>query len=114
MDLETVKAIVAQYAGHGWQLRRASLSRASIDQFWQEMAAADPNVALKEDPNEALWFSRRSLPDREAWELRRLSGSPFALVVVLEDSLSDDEREQTLRDTEHRMFDGSHPEPTSH
>ena len=78
------------------------------------LRSAHPDLEIRRSKGEGLWFSRRSLPDREAWELRRLSGSPFALVAVVEDSLTDTEREEILRETELRMFDGSHPEPTGH
>lgn len=114
MDPETVQAVIDQYAKHGWRLRRALVSRATADRLAPAMDFGDPEIGLEESENEALWFSRRSLPDCEAWELRRLKDSPFALVAVLEDSLDDAEREQLLLDTERRMFDGSHPEPTSH
>lgn len=114
MDLQTTQAVIDQYAKHGWRLRRALVSRASADVMVASSLLADPEIELKENENEALWFSRRSHPDREAWELRRLSGSPFALVAVLEDSFDDDEREAVLASVERKMFDGSHPEPTSH
>jgi hypothetical protein len=114
LDLATINAVISQYAGHGWRLRRALLSRDSIGKLWSSFESEHGDVSLTVSDDEALWFSRRSLPDREAWELRRLSGSPFALVAVLEDSLDDDEREAVLKATERRMFDGSHPEPTSH
>ena len=113
-DLATVKLIIEQYAKHEWTVRRAALSTASIASVGAGLASLYADIEIEESPNEALWFSRRTLPDREAWELRRLSGSPFALVAVLDDSLPEDEREELLRETEHRMFDGSHPEPTSH
>lgn len=114
MELDSIQAVIDQYTSHGWRLRRALISSGTVNKLWPDTAAADPEVAIEESASEALWFSRRSHPDREAWELRRLSGSPFALVAVLEDSLDDDEREAILRATERRMFDGSHPEPTSH
>jgi hypothetical protein len=112
--MNAIAAIVDQYSKHDWVIRRVLLSRASIGSRGVEVASNYPAAEIVESANEALWFSRRSLPDREAWELRRLSGSPFALVAVLEDSWSEDEREEVLREVEERMFDGSHPEPTSH
>ena len=45
---------------------------------------------------DALWFSRRSKPDSEAWELRRLSALPYALVAVVSIPIDDDELESTL------------------
>lgn len=114
IDLAELTKIIEQYARHGWGLRRASLSEVSIADLAAAIMTQTPETVIERSSNEALWFSRRSLPDREAWELRRLTGSPFALVAVLEDSWSDEEREEVLRETEQRMFDGSHPEPTSH
>lgn len=109
-----ISALIEQYSKHEWVPRRAKLKAASIDIIGAELAASFPEVTIVESKNEALWFSRRSLPDREAWEIRRLSGSPFALVTVVEDALGDDEREEFLSETERQMFDGSHPEPMSH
>jgi hypothetical protein len=114
VDLETIQAVIDQYAKHGWQLRRALVSAEGADRLSAEPGFAEVRIVAVDSGNEALWFSRRSLPDREAWELRRLSGSPFALVAILEDSFDDGEREGVLEATERRMFDGSHPEPTSH
>lgn len=113
-DLGAITSIVERYAKHDWVIRRAALSPASIASVGAGLASLYAGVQIEESANEALWFSRRTLPDREAWELRRLSGSPFALVAVREDSLPEDEREELLRDIERRMFDGSHPEPISH
>jgi len=112
--MKEIAAVIDQYAKHGWVIRRVMLSPASIVLLGAEVESIYPAAVVTESANEGLWFSRRSLPDREAWELRRLSGSPFALVAMLEDSMSEDEREEVLRETERRMFDGSHPEPTSH
>ena len=114
MEPSEILAIVEQYKTHGWKLRRALLSAESAKTFAARLTAVMPEVTIVSPPAEALWFSRRSLPDREAWELRRLSGSPFALVALLEDSMDDDEKEEILKATELRMVDGSHPEPTSH
>lgn len=113
-DLTAISEIIDQYSRHGWALRRALISSASIAAYGSQLASMHSDLEISESVNEALWFSRRSHPDREAWELRRLSGSPFAMVTNVENSLGDDEREELLTETFRRMFDGSHPEPTSH
>lgn len=114
MNLDQVKAIIDQYARHDWRLRRALLSPEKKEMLVEFFESETPDVQVVARTNDALWFSRRSLPDREAWELRRLSDSPFALVTVIEDSLDDAAKESMLAATERRMFDGSHREPTSH
>ncbi len=92
IDAVTVGDVVAQYEKHGWVLRRALLSRESM--------SASPKIldAIEIEPSDfdALWFSRRSKPESEAWELRRLTGSPFALVAVVSSDASSKEVEATL------------------
>ena len=112
-EIAEITSIIERYAKHDWVARRVMLSPGLIAVLGAELTTY-ADVQIIESANEGIWFSRRTLPDREAWELRRLSGSPFALVAVLEDDLSEDERKDILSSVEHRMFDGSHPEPTSH
>lgn len=113
-EIADVTSIIEQYAKHDWVVRRVMLTSVSISSFGSGLESLYPDVEVIESGNEGIWFSRRTLPDREAWELRRLAGSPFALVAILEDSFSAEEQEDVLRSTEQRMFDGSHREPTSH
>jgi hypothetical protein len=91
-DPVTVGEIVKQYEKHGWTLRRALLSDASRVALSDTLAGID--IALSD--LEALWFSRRSKPDSDSWELRRLTGLPFALVAVVPSNASEDELESTL------------------
>ena len=91
-DPATVGEIVKQYEKHGWTLRRALLSDQSQVVLSDTLAGID--IALSD--LEALWFSRRSKPESESWELRRLTGSPFALVAVVPSSASEDDLESTL------------------
>lgn len=109
MDTRSVADIVAQYAKHGWKLRRVLLSAEPDD----AVRAVAGDAEIVRGRQNALWFSRRSQPDSEAWELRRLEGSPFALVAVIPDEADDDEREETLADTEEEMLH-ARPAATGH
>ena len=91
-DPVTVGEIVKQYEKHGWTLRRALLSDESRVVLSDSLAGID----ITSSDLEALWFSRRSNPENESWELRRLTGSPFALVAVVPTDASEDELESTL------------------
>ena len=91
-DPVTVGEIVKQYEKHGWTLRRALLSDESSEVLSDALSGID--VVLSD--LEALWFSRRSKPESESWELRRLTGSPFALVAVVPSDASEDELESAL------------------
>lgn len=91
-DPVTVGEIIAQYAKHGWIVRRALLSNESKSVLMGILG----DIEVEFSDFDALWFSRRSQPANEAWELRRLSGSPFALVAVVPADASFEEREMTL------------------
>lgn len=99
---EQITATAELYAKHGWELRRILVAD---DAVHDEFADAFPDALIENAFLDAIWFSRRSAPEQEAWELRRLTGSPFALVKVIPDSFTDDEREFILKETETEMRD---------
>lgn len=109
MDLKQLGEVIAQYGKHGWTLRRVLLSSEPDD----AVRAAAGDAEIRRGGQNALWFSRRSRPDAEAWELRRLDGSPFALVAVIPDEADADEREEMLADTEEEMLAAA-PRMTGH
>ncbi len=114
MDTDSIKAIIAEYVKHGWKLRRVLLSHADQGSLSGDIKELIAGADLVENVHAGLWFSRRSQPMREAWELRRLSGSPYALVVSLDDGMNERERETTLKKTEARMFETPRTEPMCH
>ena len=91
-DFATVGEIIKLYEKHGWTLRRALLS----DDSRLALSSSFGDIEIVSSDLEALWFSRHSRPDTESWELRRLTGSPFALVAVIPSNASEDELESTL------------------
>ena len=93
-----IDAIVEQYEKHGWKLRRILVIAASAD----DLKSRYPEASLVESDVDALWFSRPNR-DAETWELRRLSGSPFALLEVFTSDVIDEDRENRLRNIERRM-----------
>jgi hypothetical protein len=99
IDPAAAAPIIEQYKKHGWTLRRvlysAPLSPAAV--------ALLADVPAEASSIDGLWFSRRSQPGCEAWEFRRLSGSPFALVEVIEDGTDPADFETILKDIERRM-----------
>jgi hypothetical protein len=107
---EEIKAVIELYTKHGWKLRRVLLT-GSLGESTPDLFGKIPVEPSKHD---GLWFSRRSKPDCEAWELRRLSGSPFALVEVIDDGIDEAERDALLRDVENRMFEDPRPVELSH
>ena len=103
INAQTIAEILSLYKKHGWNLRRVLLSdalRVNITDALQDLFSGAEIVS---SPLNAVWFSRPSKNEAEAWELRRLTDAPFALVEVLEKGIEPKQREEILRETENRM-----------
>ena len=88
--------LTAIYRKHGWQLRSVLLRP-------ETRAALSVDVPLKEAEFDALWFSRPSHNDREAWELRLLAQTQYALFETFEADETEEEREDLRLEMEARM-----------
>lgn len=108
MDQAAIKQIIEQYEKHGWKLRRVLLSdslRAGCGEPSDLFGDADVTASQLD----AAWFSRSSKPDVTAWELRRLTGTPYAIVTGIREGVQSDEVEAALRETEAKMLGASLP-----
>jgi hypothetical protein len=100
---ERIREILVTYQKHGWQLRRVLLcpeSRAALVEN-EELTLEGARI---DDANvDALWFSRRSTGAREAWELRLVAETPYALFETFESDEPEEAREEVRREMEARM-----------
>jgi hypothetical protein len=92
--------LTAIYRKHGWQLRRALL-RPETRVELQSLLPDD--LLMKEAEFDALWFSRPSHNDREAWELRLLAQTQYALFETFEADETEEEREDVRLEMEARL-----------
>jgi len=93
--------LVATYHKHGWELRTALLQPATRAVL-QELL---DKVPVKEADFDALWFSRPSHNNREAWELRLLSQTQYALFEAFEPDETEEERADVKLEMEARLRD---------
>ena len=98
--------LAATYRKHGWELRSALLQPATH----AELNAGDEahllkNIAIRESNVDALWFSRPSHNKREAWELRLLAQTPYALFETFESDETEEERNDVRQEMEARLRD---------
>lgn len=100
IDAGSAAEIINLYRKHGWVLRRVLLSGHSQKNLNAEIFG---DCEFKISEIDALWFSRRSKPGSETWELRRLGGTPYALIEVIDDDLDEAARENVLKEIEVRM-----------
>ena len=98
---DRIKEILTTYEKHGWQLQRVLLrpaTRAEVtDKEWIT------NARVEEAEFDALWFSRPSHQGREAWELRLVSATQYALFETFEADEPEEAREGVRREMEARM-----------
>jgi hypothetical protein len=92
--------LTAIYRKHGWQLRRALL-RPETRVELQSLLPDD--LLIKEAEFDALWFSRPSHNDREAWELRLLAQTQYALFETFEADETEEERDDVRLEMEARL-----------
>ena len=95
--------LVATYRKHGWELRSALMRQETLAELQsQEVQLLDP-VDVRESPVDALWFSRPSSHDREAWELRLLEQTQYALFEAFEPDETEMQREEVRLEMEARL-----------
>ena len=109
IDADAVAAIIDQYSRHGWTLRRL-LAGDPNDTAWSSVfsdhAAGEMVIEPSEAPIDAAWFSRPAVSgDRVAWEIRSLSGRPFALVTSVDADASDEALKEALAATAELFFE---------
>jgi hypothetical protein len=100
---QTIAEILSLYKKHGWILRRVLLSDALKNNLKHSSETVFGDVEINSSKIDGLWFSRIS-PHGEAWELRRLSDAPFALVEVLHTDIDELSREKILQETEQKIL----------
>lgn len=97
---DELATIIEQYRRHGWEPRRLLFTAEPDVELLSLLPGYVERAAAAVD---ALWFTRRSREGEEAWELRRLTGSPYALVEVFADGTNDAEAEDRLTAAAERM-----------
>ena len=104
ISVEQILEILSQYKKHGWTLRRVLLSDDLRVRAYNELVTLSAGEAVEfvSSNVEAAWFSRPS-KEGEAWELRHLSTTPFALFEVFDGEDEEETREEARKEMEIRL-----------
>ena len=100
-NADLFRELVATYQKHGWELQGALLRPATA----AELAPLLEKLPVKVAEIDALWFSRPSQQNREAWELRLLAQTQYALFEAFEPDETEEQRDEMRREIEARMRD---------
>jgi hypothetical protein len=101
-----IKQTLGTYQKHGWLLRSVLLcpeTRSALDAELSFDPTEFGAAPVKDSVVDALWFSRPSHQGREAWELRLLAETPFALFETFEEDETEEQREEMRIEMEARL-----------
>ncbi len=101
-----IEEVLALYTRHGWRLARVLARPETLAEL-----AGGPvgGVAPEESDVDAVWFSRPSQGGREAWELRLVGDTPYALFELFEADEAEEDREDVRREMEARLREYAAP-----
>jgi hypothetical protein len=97
--------LVATYQKHGWILCGALMQPQTRAELSSAQLATLESGHLKESTIDALWFSRPSHRNREAWELRLLAETQYALFETFEADETEEQRDEMRLEMEARLRD---------
>ncbi|HLM58062.1 MAG TPA: hypothetical protein VK422_18305 [Pyrinomonadaceae bacterium] len=97
---------LALYGRHGWRLARVLARPETLAQ----LGAVDfRGVEAEESDVDAMWFTRPSQGGREAWELRLVGDTPYALFELFEPDEDEEDRQDVRREMEARLREYAAP-----
>lgn len=101
--------VLGAYGRHGWRMRRVLLTAASLAEWRAGGGGVFGEVEPAESEVDAVWFSRPSHGGREAWELRLVAETPYALFELFEEDEDEEDREDVRREMEARLREYAAP-----
>jgi len=100
---DLIREILATYQKHGWQLRRLLLLPETRTNLVDKDELTFAGARVDDGTVDALWFSRPSSGKREAWELRLVAETPYALFETFEADGPEEAHEKVRQEMEARM-----------
>lgn len=105
ISAETIREILSLYKKYGWSLRRVLLSEKLNKHLSASIKPLFDDVEIVLAEIDAAWFSRASGKTNEAWELRHLSETPFAVFELFDKETAEEIFKEKLLEMEKRLKD---------
>lgn len=102
----------ATYRRHGWRLAGMLAHPETLAELrGAEGTGTDlfEGTAARESEVDAMWFTRPSAEGREAWELRLVGATPYALFELFEPDEAEEDRDDVRREMEARLREYAAP-----
>lgn len=103
ISAEAIREILSLYKKYGWSLRRVLLSEKLYERLSASIKSLFDNAEIIPAEIDAAWFSRASGITNEAWELRHLSETPFAIFELFEKEIAEEIFKEKLLEIEKRL-----------
>lgn len=103
MKSDLIKDITATYERHGWELKRVLLRFETKAEIANNLETLIRGAKLEDSSFDALWFSRPSHGGAEAWELRLVAETPYALFERIGGDETVDNRAELFSQMEERL-----------
>ncbi len=100
-----LRDLISTYEKHGWRVREVLLKPETRTELRSDPEALDPQFTTREAEVDAVWFSRPSHKNREAWELRLLAETQYALFETFESDETEEQRHEVKLEMEARLRD---------
>lgn len=105
-QLGQFRETLATYRKYGWRLARVLMRSETLAELKGAMGGEEfESTSVRESSIDAMWFARPAAGGREAWELRLVGASPYALFELFEPDEAEEDREDVRREMEARMID---------
>ena len=115
-QLKKFQDAFATYRKHGWRLARVLARSETLAEFRASEGVVEAEglgvfegVTAAESTVDAMWFTRPSHEGREAWELRLIGDTPYALFELFEPDEEEEDREDVRREMEARLREYAEP-----
>ncbi len=103
-QLDQFRTTLTAYRKYGWQLARVLMTPGTLAELRTATGGEEfESFAAREFSLDAMWFVRPTEGGREAWELRLVSESPYALFELFEPDEAEEDREDVRREMEAKM-----------
>ncbi|MER3428439.1 MAG: hypothetical protein C4334_10115 [Pyrinomonas sp.] len=98
--LELFQRTLETYRKHGWQLREVLATPETRALLTEDLLGSVP---VREFALDAMWFARRARGGVEAWELRLVSETPYALFEAFHEDDTEEQRRERRRELENEL-----------
>ena len=100
---QLIDEITATYKKHGWNLKSVMLCPDTAAELSAEIDRVFEGIERAESDVDALWFMRPSHGGAQAWELRLIAETPYALFERIESDVPEETRSEVLEGMEQRL-----------